>query len=131
MREIPKSTEDADLWRNMGKLSFGKREKIRKRRDYVTIYQQGVRLYSDHFIIVVHRNNVGLKRLGITVTKKVGNAVKRNRIKRLIREFFRRNKVTLRDSQDVVIIAKRALPALTYGDVYGELERLLLNKTDA
>jgi len=114
----------------MGRQSFNKQERIRKKRDYLTVYQQGARLYSDNFIVVVHRNQSGSKRLGVTVSRKVGNAVRRNRIKRLIREFFRQNKDRFKDSQDVVIIAKRAIPALTYWEVQEELGRLLMNETD-
>jgi ribonuclease P protein component len=115
----------------MGEHSFGKRERIRKRRDYLSIYQQGERFYSDHFIIVMHRNQEGVKRLGITASKKVGNAARRNRTKRLIREFFRRNKRIFRDSEDIVVIAKRAVPLLSYEDVYGELRRLFMHETEA
>jgi ribonuclease P protein component len=115
----------------MGEHSFGKGERIRKRRDYLIIYQQGERFYSDHFIMVVHRNQAGAKRLGITASKKVGNAARRNRIKRLIREFFRRNKRDLKNSQDIVVIAKRAMPRLSYEDVCRELGRLCMNGIEA
>ncbi len=115
----------------MGEHSFGKAERIRKRRDYLSIYRQGERLYSEHFIVVVRRNQDGVKRLGITASKKVGNAARRNRVKRLIREFFRRNKRIFRDSQDMVVIAKRAVPRLSYDDVCGELGRLFVNETEA
>lgn len=125
------SIDETDLRRNMGRQSFGRRERIRKKRDYSIVYQQGVRLHSDNFIVVVHKNQSGLKRLGVTVSRKVGRAVRRNRIKRLIREFFRQNKDTFQDSQDIVIIAKRAIPVLTYWELHGELERLLMSKTDA
>jgi ribonuclease P protein component len=109
----------------MEKKTFKKNERIRKRKEYLTIYKQGVRGYSDNFTIIIRRNNSGAKRLGITVSKKVGNAVKRNRIKRLLREFFRLNKSSLSDSQDIVIIAKRDIPSLTYQDVNRQLESLI------
>ncbi len=53
---------------------------------------------------------LGQARLGITVTRKVGNAVRRNRIKRLVREWFRRAQPAL-GAYDVVVIAKRDFPA--------------------
>jgi ribonuclease P protein component len=113
---------------NMEKRTFSKNERIRKRKEYLTIDKQGVRSYSDNFIIIVSRNESGAKRLGITVSKKVGNAVRRNRIKRLIREFFRLNKADFLDSQDIVVIVKRDIPDLTYQDVNRQLERLLIKK---
>jgi ribonuclease P protein component len=115
----------------MGKESFGKDEKIRKRSEYLNIYERGMRKHSANFTVIVVNNQGSDKRLGITVTKKVGDAVKRNRIKRLVREFFRLNKYRLASSQDIVIIGKRFLPTFTYQGVCAELERLLINKSDS
>jgi len=111
--------------------SFRKHVRIRKRRDYVTVYQQGVRSNSEHFTIIARKNQVGSSRLGITVSKKVGNAVQRNRIKRLVREFFRLNRLRLSTPQDIVIIAKKDMPPLTYQDVCRELERRLIKNSGA
>lgn len=75
-------------------------------------------------------NPQGVKRLGITVTKKTGNAVKRNRIKRLIREYFRLNKELFPEKHDVVIMAKRNIPPLTYRDACNELTELFTRKNN-
>jgi ribonuclease P protein component len=115
----------------MEKQSFGRHERICKRKDYLTIYEQGVRSYSKHFTTIACRNQAGNSRLGMTVTKKVGSAVQRNRIKRLLREFFRLNKTRFSSSQDIVIIAKKDACALTFQDVCRELESLLIKKSDA
>lgn len=63
-------------------------------------------------------------RLGITVTKKVGNAVVRNRIKRLCREFFRLNKHQITGYRDINIIAKKQAAALPAKDVFSSLKHL-------
>lgn len=114
----------------MEKKSFGKQERIRKRREYLTIYEQGERSYSKHFTIVIRPNNTGFRRLGITVSKKAGNSVKRNRIKRLLREFFRLNKSRFASSQDILVIAKKNAGILRYHDVYHELEGILIKNKD-
>jgi ribonuclease P protein component len=111
--------------------TFGKDERVRKRQDYVRIYAQGVRRYSRRFTIIMCRNSSGVRRLGTAVSKKAGNAVQRNRIKRLLREFFRMNKSRLPDSQDIVIIAKKGILPLTYRDVCAELESRLIYGADA
>lgn len=63
------------------------------------------------------------QRLGITVTKKVGNAVVRNRIKRVVREVFRRNRALFPLSTDVVFIAKQGAGKLGYAEALAEIER--------
>jgi ribonuclease P protein component len=74
---------------------------------------------------------MGISRLGITVSKKVGSAAERNRIRRLVREFFRLNRSRLSTPQDIVIIAKRNITRrLAYQDVYTELESHLIKKSD-
>ncbi len=109
----------------MEKQSFGKKERVRRRKNYLNIYQRGVRVHSNNFTVILNPNSSGEKRLGIAVSKKVGNAVKRNRIKRLFKEFFRLNKDNLPDSKDMVIIAKRDVSQLKYQDVCLELVDLL------
>ena len=115
----------------MGDKTLGKYEKIRKKNEYAAIYKKGTRRYSNHFTMITWRNPSGVRRIGITVSRKVGNAVRRNRIKRLIREFFRLNKARLSESQDIVIIGKKGTPCLCYQDICHELEGLLLNKANA
>ncbi len=112
----------------MKEQSFGKKERIRKRKQYLDIYRRGGRLHSHNFIVVLSPSPSGEKRLGVAVSKKVGNAVKRNRIKRLLREFFRLNKEGLPDSKDMVIIAKKDVSSLTYQGVCFELAGLLNKK---
>jgi len=112
----------------MEKQSFGKKERVRKRKNYLSIYQGGVRVHSNNFTVILNPNPSGEKRLGVAVSKKVGNAVKRNRIKRLLREFFRLNKDRLPDSKDMVIIAKKDVSLLKYQDVCLELADLFKKK---
>ncbi|MEA2013770.1 MAG: ribonuclease P protein component [Thermodesulfobacteriota bacterium] len=115
----------------MEKQSFGKKERVRKRKRYLSIYQGGGRVHSDNFVVILAPNPSGDKRFGVTVSKKVGDAVKRNRIKRLLREFFRLNKDKLPDSKDMVIIAKKDVSLLKYQDVCLELASLLKKKSRA
>jgi len=112
----------------MEKQSFGKKERVRKRKNYLKIYQRGARVHSSNFTVILNPNPSEEKRLGVAVSKKVGNAVKRNRIKRLLREFFRLNKDRIPDSRDMVIIAKRDVSSLKYQDVCLELAELLKKK---
>jgi len=114
----------------MKEQSYRKLERIGSRSRFKTIYNQGVWRSSRHFTIVTCLNTQGIKRLGITVTKKTGNAVKRNRIKRLVREFFRLNKNLFPDNHDVVIMAKRNIPSLTYKEACDELTGLFTRQNN-
>jgi ribonuclease P protein component len=109
--------------------AFRKTEKVTNKSSYRIIYEQGVRRSSRFFTVITCGNSIGAKRLGITVTKKTGNAVFRNRLKRLIREFFRRNKDLFPAGHDVVVMAKKNLPPLTYSETARELTELFSRKT--
>lgn len=65
-----------------------------------------------------------MRRLGITVTRKVAGAVGRNRVKRVLREVFRRNHDLFPDACDLVIIGKSGAPELGYEAVRSELARV-------
>jgi ribonuclease P protein component len=103
------------------------RERIRRRTDFQKIYENGARLRGRYSTLFVLPNEMGVCRLGLTATRKLGGAVQRNRAKRLIREIFRRNKVAL--GYDVVVVVRRelldaSLPILE-ADYRNTLERLL------
>lgn len=103
----------------MRQHSFTRAERILKAKDFAVVRKQGKRLPGKGFIIFINANNLGLRRLGLAVGSKVGGAVKRNRIKRLLREFFRLNKEAFPMSADIFISVK---PGFSPGG-YGELEK--------
>ena len=98
------------------------------REDFVNLNRIGKRYQTAHFKVLHGPNRLGLTRLGITVSKKIGNAVKRNKVKRLIREFFRLHKSYFPQGYDMVIIAKSGAPDLNFWDVKEELGELILDK---
>ena len=87
--------------------SFRSHERIKTRAEFQEIYRKGARVHGRYSTVFVLANQLPIGRLGIAATKKLGDAVERNRAKRLIREVFRRNKVA--PGFDVVVIPKREL----------------------
>jgi len=96
-------------------------DRLKKRYEFRQVQLTGRHIHTPHFLIVVQPNSLENTRLGITVTKKVGNAVQRNRIKRVVREVFRRNRHLFPPSHDVVFIAKRDADAIGYDSLLNEL----------
>lgn len=90
---------------------FPRALRLTTRRQFLAVYREGRRVGSRSFIMFGRRNEAGQCRLGITVTRKVGNAVRRNRIKRLLREIFRKNHRDFPTGLDIVINAHRSFDA--------------------
>lgn len=102
-------------------LSLSKRERILRRDDFLRIGKLGKKIKTNHFIILFLENDLAFSRVGITVTRKIGKAVERNRVKRLIREFFRLNREAIPKSNDFIFIAGKGSPQLVYSDIVREL----------
>jgi ribonuclease P protein component len=97
-----------------------------RRADFARVTRCGRRVSTRYFLVFLdRRDDDGPPRLGITVTRKVGTAVRRNRIKRLVREWFRLRRAML-GALDVVVIAKREAPTtLGLASTTGDLDRSL------
>ena len=92
----------------MSENDYQKKDRLLKRSEYLLLSKTGKKCHKRHFICIFKRGNGERSRLGITVTKKVGCAAKRNRIKRLCREFYRLNRRQLGGIWDINIIAKQS-----------------------
>ncbi len=106
----------------MAPYAFPKEDRVRRRAEYQRIFREGARFQTPHFRISILPNHLPHRRLGITVAKKIGPAVQRNRLKRRIREFFRLNRAVLPEGSDVVITAKEGAPGLTFWELSEELK---------
>ena len=77
-------------------------ERIRRRPEFLRVYERGMRVRGRYATLFGLANQQSCGRLGIAATKKLGGAVLRNRAKRVVREIFRRNK--LAPGHDIVVV---------------------------
>ena len=99
---------------------FPWRQRIVKSSDFRALYNSGRRLDAGKFVLFGKPNTLDCHRLGLTVSRKVGCAVVRNRIKRLFREAFRRMNAEIPGHFDLVVNAKRECATAAYAVVHDD-----------
>ena len=108
-----------------GSRAYPKSVRLRRRREFLTLQRLGRRRHTPSFVILHAPSGTGTSRLGVTVSSRVGNAVVRNRIKRLVREVFRSRREALNTPLDIVVIAKPDAAQISHAQAATELERAL------
>ncbi len=105
---------------------FPPSHRLRRRADFLRVQRSGSRVHTPHYVVVIlpRAGDDAVRRVGITVTKKVAGAVGRNRVKRVLREVFRRNREIFPEGCDIVIIAKSDAQGVGYADALAELSRV-------
>lgn len=111
-----------------------KSHRIRKKKEFDHIYSQHKKVRSDNMQILVHYVNEEEKkefckypRFGFIVTKKIGNAITRNRIKRQLREIVRLNIINFKNNFEAIIIPYPQIVQFNYQQIEKELLNLLNN----
>ncbi|MFU0824537.1 ribonuclease P protein component [Clostridium sp.] len=104
-----------------------KKYKIRKNVEFRRVYRRGKSYSNSLLVLYVFRNNMNLDttRVGISVSKKVGNSVVRSRVKRLISESYRLNRENLKNGYDLVFVARNAIKGKRYDEVESSVINLL------
>jgi ribonuclease P protein component len=95
-------------------------ERLRKREEFRAV-AEGPRVSRPGFVLQALKRNDGPARFGFTVTRKIGNAVMRNRIRRRLREAVRMAGGKAADGTDYVLIARRAALALPFDRLIADL----------
>jgi ribonuclease P protein component len=124
MVQLPSEGRDLEVLSK--RKTFTKDDRLLKRSDFLRLYKSGKRVQNRYFIVYLGKNDLKRCRLGLTVTRKVGNAVARNRIKRLAREYFRQNRHIFKDHWDISLIAKRESIEVTNQALLSALENIFV-----
>ncbi|NCO60684.1 MAG: ribonuclease P protein component [Deltaproteobacteria bacterium CG_4_8_14_3_um_filter_51_11] len=107
--------------------AFPKSLRLLKRAEFVNLKSSRRRFHTDHFILVFKSNELGTQRLGLSVSKRTGSAVRRNRMKRLLRECFRLHRPEFPAGCDTLIIGKRFEPCINLRLVEQEIESIIVS----
>lgn len=101
-----------------------KEERLRKNPEFRLVYRRGRSFATATLVLYVFKNNKGINRIGISVSKKVGKSVVRSRVKRLISESARLNKQDLKQGYDLVFVARSASKDKSYKDIENSVKHL-------
>lgn len=96
-------------------------ESLKKNSDFRLVYQRGVSYSNRNLVMYVMPNHSDKNRIGISVSKKVGNSIVRHRITRLIRESYRLNEEKFQNGLDIVILARVNAKDKGYKEIEGSL----------
>lgn len=110
-------------------------ESLKNNRQFGNVYRNGKSYANKYLVMYVTSNDQSGNRIGISVSKKVGNSVVRHRITRLIRESYRLNEPMFNSGLDIVIVARAGSKDRSYSEIssavmhLAKLQRIINNST--
>ena len=99
-------------------------ESLKRNADFQNVYKNGKSYANRYLVMYVLENQKGRNRLGISVSKKVGNSIVRHRVTRLIRESYRLQEDMFNSGLDMVVIARKSAKDKTCQDIGSALQHL-------
>ena len=112
-------------------------ESLKKNRDFQNVYKYGKSYANRYLVMYVLKNETEQKRIGISVSKKVGNSVVRHHLTRLIRESYRLHEDMFLNGRDIVVIARVTAKQAGYHDIesallhLGSLHHIIISENKA
>lgn len=101
-----------------------KNDSLKKNSDFQIVYNKGKSKANKYLVMYVFKNDLSINRLGISVSKKVGNSVVRHHLTRLIRESYRLNQNMFNSGLDIVIIARNTAKDKSYKEIESAIMHL-------
>ena len=99
-------------------------ESLKKNIEFQNVYANGKSFANKYLVMYVLKNDLNKNRIGISVSKKVGNSVIRHRITRLIRESYRLQEDVFNSSLDIVVLARSTAREVGYKEIESALLHL-------
>ncbi|MGM0420031.1 MAG: ribonuclease P protein component [Bacillota bacterium] len=102
-------------------------ESLKKNNQFRKVYQQGKSKASKYLVVYWLNNNLSYNRYGISISKKVGKAVIRNKLKRRLKEILRNweHSYEIKRGYDIIIIARKPVISLEFQDLKTDLRKLM------
>lgn len=102
-------------------------ESLRNTRQFNFVYKRGKSIVNRYVVMYYVKNNLDTNKVGFSVSKKVGKAVVRNRVKRLVKESFRLNSENVKLGYDIVFVARVRLNNSNFNEVEKAVKQCLKN----
>lgn len=100
---------------------IGKEFRIRESKQYNNIYQNGKKFLGKCLIVFIMENDLGINRFGIVTSKKIGNAITRNKAKRRLRALVKENRLKLKQGYDLVLVCRPLISKVKYSQIEKDL----------
>lgn len=102
-----------------------KKYRLRKNMEFKRVYSGGKNYWNRNLILYVRKNDLKNSRIGITITKKIGNAVVRNRIRRRMKEIIRLRLGNIKNGYDLILIPKKNVIDISYKDLESAMVHIM------
>lgn len=102
-----------------------KKFRLRKNAEFKKVYIGGKNFWNRNLILYIKKNKLEESRFGITITKKIGNAVVRNKIRRRVKEIYRLNLYRIKDGYDLILLPKKNVVDISYKELESALIHIL------
>lgn len=110
----------------MKKENLSKRERLKLNKDFTRVLKKGQRVWIGKYLLMFYcPNELPYRRLGLIVSAKVGKAFERNKVKRLLRELFRKNKALFPEKSDIIFIASPKIKDISYEQLLALIKEYL------
>jgi ribonuclease P protein component len=105
-----------------GKMQYS--EGLKKNKDFSHVYNGRYSRSSGPLYMYVRENGMNMNRIGVVVSKKVGNSVVRHRIKRMVKENYRLDEISYKKGYDMVVVAKKSAATADFYDIKKSMAEL-------
>lgn len=102
-----------------------KKHRLRSNEDFKNVYHNGKNYWNRNIVLYVMKNQLDYTRVGFSVTKKIGNSVVRNRVKRRMREICRLNFLNIKKGYDIIFIPKKNVVDIGYRELESAIIHIL------